>query len=95
MGLEHRFNRIGETFDCGAGTRALGRQQDQPAVTVTARETLGRERTEILDVARDHRSALRGGDLEDDPVAARSQIVPLGYRDNVVATPAQQRSDLR
>jgi hypothetical protein len=73
----------------------LARQEDQPAVIAASREPLGRERSEVLDVVRDHGSELRGRGLEDRPVVATVQLVAPGDRDDVVATRAQQQPRTR
>jgi hypothetical protein len=94
VGLEHGFDGVGETVDGCAGTCALGRQENHPGVTLASRETLGCKRTGILDVVRDHGPTLRRGDVEDDPVAATDQVVPLAYGDDVASALAQQCGDL-
>src|SRR6476660_2715079 len=59
------------------------------------RQPLCPKRTEVHDVIRDHGPAFVTFDLEDDPVAAPSQVLAVGNGVYVVAGLAQQDRDLR
>src|SRR5712692_2428259 len=59
------------------------------------RQPLSRERTEVLDVVRDHGPAFAACDLEDDPVGGPHEVLAVGNGVYVVAGLAQQHRDLR
>ncbi len=62
---------------------------------LTACQTLGRERTEVLDVVRHYGAEFAACDLKNCSIAAANEVWAVRDRINVVAALAQQPSDLR
>ncbi len=62
---------------------------------LTARQTLGRERAEVLDVVRHYGAEFAACELKNFTVTATNEVWAVRDRINVVAALAQQPSDLR
>ena len=86
---------VDEQLDGPARARSFRREQDQPGVRLTSSEAFGGERPEVLDVAGDHRPALRSRNFEDQSVGPSSQLLSVADRLDIVAATAQQLADTR
>ena len=63
-------------------------------MALTERGPLGRQRTKVLDVVRDHGPQIGACDLKKHPIAAPHEIAAVGGCDDVEPALAQQDGDL-